>query len=383
MTRPLLSIVVPTRERGEVLQHTLEVILSLKNPAFEFVVCDNASTDGTPEIVSRYSDPRLRYVRFETRLSMPENFERGLRLATGDYVMTLGDDDLIIEENLELALATAAAETCDLVYWNRAHFYWGSYPEKELAGSFAIPNGRGVFPVDTYAMMMVSYRGFVAYQWLPSIYNSLCKRSFLETYCGYLRGRYFTDYVVSLDIFSSLVFSSLSPSTLYLQSPASVSGISHRSNGMSIQSGGTEFGLFIKELGYGDTGYIAPEQFRGKVRPITSHGLNALSMVTDYVNVATRLLAFTHPAPPRVDILIDQTLRQLLAGGHVEIAPGADLLLPDTGVPLVQEDLITYFFRLWSIPFPQYYAGKFADEGVTVRDLHIHLTSIGYNKAAG
>lgn len=384
MNRPLLSIVVPTRERGEVLQHTLETILSLKNQAFEIIVCDNASMDGTREIVARYADPRLRYFRFETRLSMPENFERGLNLATGDYVMTLGDDDLIIEENLELALATAAAKECELVYWNRAYFYWGSYPEPSLAGTFGIPNGRGAFWVDPQTLLTLSYRGFVGYQYLPSIYNSVCRRSFLKRYHDYLRGRYFTDYVVSLDIFSSLVFSSLSPSVLYLQSPASISGISHRSNGMSIQTGGGEIDLFVKELGYDSAEYMMPVQFKGKVRPLTGHGMLMLSVLADYANVAMRLLAFTHPAPPRIDIFFDENLRLLLSGGHVELASDANLLLPGRGdAPLIQEDLLTYFFRLWSIPFPQLYAGKFSDSSASVRDLHLHLTSIGYNKPAG
>lgn len=381
MERPLLSIVIPTRERGEVLQHTLRTVLALPDPRFEIIVCDNASTDGTAEVVKSFPDPRLRYSRSETRLTMPENFARGLDLATGDYVMTLGDDDLIIGENLTIALDCALQRGTELIFWHRAYFYWGSFPEPSLAGSFAIPNGRGTFPVDGPTLLSVSYRGFISYQYLPCIYNSLCKRTFLDKYRNYLRGRWFPDYVISPDVFSSLVFPSLSPTVRFLQSPASISGISHRSNGMSLLTGGAEFTRFIEELGYGEHGCILPDQFKGKLKALTSEAVMTLNILTDYVNVATRLLAYSHPNPPPIEQRVRDSLHRLLDGGHIELDGSPDGFGADEEYAPVQEDVLTYFFQLWSIPFPQSYAGKFSSDTASVVDLHLHLTSTGYNKA--
>jgi len=70
---------------------------------------------------------------------MPQNFERGLRLATREFVTTLGDDDLIVEEDLNLALDSMHEHACDLVHWTRMYFYWWSSPDESFAGAFAIP----------------------------------------------------------------------------------------------------------------------------------------------------------------------------------------------------------------------------------------------------
>ncbi|GEM_PF-6184787 len=386
MKRPLLSIVIPTRERASVLQYTLETLLALRNPDIEILICDNVSTDGTRELVQRYSDPRLKYSCSDTRLTMPQNFERGLKLASGEFVMTIGDDDLIIEENLDLALAGAAATECDLVFWNRAVFYWGSYPDASQAGAFAIPNGRGLFNVDSATLRTLAYRGHLSYQYLPSVYNSLCRRSALERYYAFLHGQFFPPYVVSVDVFSSLTLCSLGLSTFYLESPASLSGISKHSNGMSLYTGGAEAVTFAKELGYAASAHIMPESFRGKVEPVTSQGVAQLSILADFYYLVERVLAYTESAPPRLEELTELTLRQLAAEGHIVVAPEAAefqkmLALDPARRPLVREDMLTWFFRLWSVPAPQYYAGRFDGNSATVRDLHLHLTTSGFNKA--
>jgi glycosyltransferase involved in cell wall biosynthesis len=386
--RPLLSIVIPTRERASVLQYTLETVLALRNPDFEIIVCDNLSTDDTRSVVARFSDPRLKYSCSDKRLTMPQNFERGLKLATGEFIMTIGDDDLLIEENVELALASAAATGADLVYWNRAVFYWGSYPDTTQNGAFMIPNGRAIHPVDTRALMATAYRNLISYQYLPSVYNSLCRRSILDRYYAFLHGQFFPEYVVSVDVFSSLVLSSLNPVTYYQDSPASLSGISKHSNGMSLHNGGAEAVTFAKELGYEASKHMMPEEFRGKVEPVTNQGIMQLSIMADFYNLAERVLKYTETATPSLAKMSEACLRQLHADGHIAVSPHAAeyqamLALDEARYPIVREDTMTWFFRQWAIPAPSYYAGRFEGDSATVRDLHIHLTSIGYNKAPG
>jgi hypothetical protein len=385
MSTPLLSIVVPTRERADVLVDTLAALLELKMQDVEFIICDNASTDSTPQVVAGFSDSRIKYSRSDARISMPENFERGLRLATGKYIMTMGDDDFVIEENLELALFRAERDNCDLVYWFRGCFYWGNYPNPALASSFSIPLGRGHFFVEPVTLLNISYLGFVQYQYMPGVYNSLCNRVFLKRYHDFLRGEYFPKYTISLDLFSALVFCALSPSTLYQESPAIVSGISYRSNGMSIYNGGSEASRFTQELGLGEKEFMMPEDFKKCVAPITPTGLNELALLADYFSVGNKLLPYSSLSAPSLDNLAKVHLRRLLSGGHITIDKESDIykrfISADELEPIVQEDLATYFFKLWSIPFPQMYTGKFESKEITVRHLVAHLTSIGFNKA--
>jgi glycosyltransferase involved in cell wall biosynthesis len=62
----------------------------------ELVVCDDASTDGTAAVVSRFRDPRLRYHRFQNRAGQAGSFNRCLAAATGEFVTLLHADDLLL-----------------------------------------------------------------------------------------------------------------------------------------------------------------------------------------------------------------------------------------------------------------------------------------------
>jgi glycosyltransferase involved in cell wall biosynthesis len=91
-----ISIVIPTRERAVFLQHSLATALSIPNPDVEILVSDNASTDGTSSFLASISDPRLKVVRTNRRVSMRQNFEHALTHSSGDYVVFIGDDDGIL-----------------------------------------------------------------------------------------------------------------------------------------------------------------------------------------------------------------------------------------------------------------------------------------------
>lgn len=383
--QPLLSIVIPTRERADTLQEALVALTSLKMANVEILVCDNASTDNTRQVVENIPDPRIKYFRSEVRLSMPENFERGLRLASGQYVITMGDDDFLIEENLQLALSKAQRDELDLVYWFRGCFYWGSYPDPGLASTFSIPEGRGHYPVNAMTLLNLSYLGVINYYYLPGIYNSLCSRTFLQKYLALLRGKYFPEYVIAVDVFSALVFSSMSPSVCYQQSPASVSGISKHSNGMSLYNGGAEAARFIQELGRKENSFVMPESFIGSVTPIAGPGMNDLQILVDYFNVATHLLNYTLASPPDMRYFAGIQLRRMLVKGAIEIDVNSDLyrqhIQAIENASVVQEDLATYFFRLWSIPLPKVYAGRFESNVATVRHMVANLLAIGFNRA--
>jgi hypothetical protein len=384
MSIPLLSIVVPTRERADVLAEALAALLSLRLENIEFVICDNASTDQTQEVVAQFGDPRLRYFRSETRISMPENFERGLRLARGRYVMTMGDDDFIIEENLLLALEKAEREDVDLVYWFRCAFYWGSYPDDRMASTFAIHSGRGQYQVDPVALLQISYAGFLNYYYMPGAYNSLISRNFLKRYLDYMRGQYFPSYVVCVDAFSALAFCSMGPSVYFQQSPAAVSGISRHSNGMSLYNGGVEAARFIKELGFEETSALMPPEFRGCVTPLSPRAVNDLSILLDYFNVAERILRYTHCSMPSLDTLAQVNLLRLQASGDVRVNPESSLyqrvVAGKENLPIVGEELAAYFYKLWHIPVPQQYCGRFESKEITVRHMAAHLLDIGFNK---
>jgi glycosyltransferase involved in cell wall biosynthesis len=91
---PRYSIVVPTCDRGVLLQHTLRGILAIPRQDIEIVVSDNASTDETASIIEAVRhDPRVVAVRTDRRLPMPTHWDFAFAKASGDFVIMNGDDD--------------------------------------------------------------------------------------------------------------------------------------------------------------------------------------------------------------------------------------------------------------------------------------------------
>ena len=100
---PLISILIPTFNRVELLREALETASNQTWEHLEILVSDNGSTDGTAELIAEASaaDPRIRGWVNETNLGGHENYRVLLREARGEFVKFLNDDDLLHPENVE------------------------------------------------------------------------------------------------------------------------------------------------------------------------------------------------------------------------------------------------------------------------------------------
>jgi GT2 family glycosyltransferase len=86
---PLVSIVILSHNKRELLQRTLKKILYQDYSNIEIYVVDNASTDGTIEMLSEF--PTLNLIQLKENRGIGA-WNEGLRLASGDYVLILDDD---------------------------------------------------------------------------------------------------------------------------------------------------------------------------------------------------------------------------------------------------------------------------------------------------
>jgi hypothetical protein len=91
-----VGIGMPTRNGATFIAQALESLLAQDHGGFEIVVSDNASTDGTTDIVRDFArrDSRVRLERVEETLSAAQNFDRVFGLTRGPYFMWAADDDL-------------------------------------------------------------------------------------------------------------------------------------------------------------------------------------------------------------------------------------------------------------------------------------------------
>src|SRR4051812_7380752 len=98
---PYFSILLPTRNRSEIVGGAIESVLAQTFADFELIISDNdISNTATRDEVGRYSDPRIRYVRTNGNLSMHENWENALNQASGRYCLILEDKMRLVSNAL-------------------------------------------------------------------------------------------------------------------------------------------------------------------------------------------------------------------------------------------------------------------------------------------
>jgi hypothetical protein len=92
----LLSLALPVYNGERYLAAALDSLQAQTLTHWELLVCDNASTDGTGEIVARYAaaDPRIRYVRHERNLGSAANHNYGFHHTTGEFFAWVHADNL-------------------------------------------------------------------------------------------------------------------------------------------------------------------------------------------------------------------------------------------------------------------------------------------------
>ncbi len=101
---PALSIVIPTYNRADLLDYTLERLRDLERfgKAIEIVISDNISTDHTAQIIEKHRTamPYLRYCLRPKQMPLHKGIINGLRNSRGQLVVLLMDDDSFIPETL-------------------------------------------------------------------------------------------------------------------------------------------------------------------------------------------------------------------------------------------------------------------------------------------
>lgn len=101
---PKLTIITPSFNQAAFIERTLESVLSQGYDNLEYLVVDGGSTDGSVDIIKRYSD-RLAWWVSEPDRGQTDALNKGLRRATGDVVAYINSDDYYLPGAFEAAIA--------------------------------------------------------------------------------------------------------------------------------------------------------------------------------------------------------------------------------------------------------------------------------------
>jgi hypothetical protein len=136
-----ISVVVTTRNRQELLRSTLRCVLDQSWKNIEVIVVDEASSDGTLEMLAA-DFPEATAVHHDTPRGISGARNSGLERASGDWVFFLDDDDLIHPRHLEELLAATHAAPPNSIVTGPMRDFAVSDGQIVFAPTFCAPSNR-------------------------------------------------------------------------------------------------------------------------------------------------------------------------------------------------------------------------------------------------
>ena len=109
MPRPLVCVLMPAYSHERYVAAAVESVLSQTCPEWELIVIDDASQDGTWEVLQSFKDVRLRLKRHEMNQGAHATLNEALEMARGEYIAIINSDDVFATNRIDRMLAEARA----------------------------------------------------------------------------------------------------------------------------------------------------------------------------------------------------------------------------------------------------------------------------------
>ena len=200
---PILSICISTYNRAPWLKLSLALLLKQTAPyrdVLEVIVCDNASTDETPDVVASFkNEPGFRYFRNPKNVGMLGNLKVTAQHARGQYVWILGDDDLLRHGTVERVMkAILEHPDVSLVYLNYVYTNLVDAEKVDNVDEF-LDSGIPIRPSSTDLFAPISKLSTLSENFFTAIYCLVFRRDHaLRAYSQNTNGRPFSSLLTCI-----------------------------------------------------------------------------------------------------------------------------------------------------------------------------------------
>ncbi len=114
---PLVSIIIPTYNHAKYLDRALKSVIDQTYKNWEIIVVDNFSSDNTEEVILKYKDGNIKYVKVKNNGVIAKSRNIGISYATGDWIAFLDSDDWWEKNKLEECINCLSKNiNIDLIY---------------------------------------------------------------------------------------------------------------------------------------------------------------------------------------------------------------------------------------------------------------------------
>lgn len=162
---PLVSVIIPTHNRACYAIPTIQSIFAA-SPDIEVIVCDTSEVDLISPALSTHPDfSRLCLIRPNRPMSVVDNFNKAMSVATGDYLVFIGDDDFVSHAIVDVA-TWAAQQQIDAVKFSfPVTYYWPDFKHStrgdEYSGTLHISPYTGeIHPYDAKQALLDAIYNF-------------------------------------------------------------------------------------------------------------------------------------------------------------------------------------------------------------------------------
>ena len=149
--RPLVTVICLCYNHERFLEASIGSVIDQTYPNLEIILVDDASTDGSPELLRQFNNhSRVQMVMLTHNLGNCAAFNRGLALAKGKYVVDLATDDILLPERIEKQVAFfekldasvgVIFSNCEYVDEDDNHLRYHYPVNREKQAKRAIPQG--------------------------------------------------------------------------------------------------------------------------------------------------------------------------------------------------------------------------------------------------
>ena len=122
---PEVAVIIPTYNRALLLPRAIKSVLKQTFTKFELIIVDDASTDQTRQVVQRFNDQRIKYIRHNHTKGGSAARNTGIDSSRSEYIAFLDSDDEWLPNKLrkQLDLFRKSSEQTGLMYTWLAHIY--------------------------------------------------------------------------------------------------------------------------------------------------------------------------------------------------------------------------------------------------------------------
>lgn len=186
---PLISITIPTYKNVPLLKRLLDSIATQTFGDYEVIITDDTPDESVQELVHAYSQIKnLKYFKNNMPLGTPENWNEGIRKASGDWIKIMHHDDWFSRNDALELLSNQTQQNVDCIFFAYKNVYQNNQEQTEevIASAKEVEN-----LLKTPWLLFASNKIGP-----PSV--TMIRQSILEVYDNQLKWRVDTEFYIRL-----------------------------------------------------------------------------------------------------------------------------------------------------------------------------------------